>query len=610
MTYTASYSPDDNKLRLYAVGRLPADVYARVKAAGFKWAPKQDLFVAPMWTPGREDLLLELCGEIGDDDTSLAARAEERAERFEDYSDKRAKDAESARKAVSAIADNIPFGQPILIGHHSERHARKDAEKIENGMRRAVRMWQTSEYWTERAAGAISHAKYKERPDVRARRIKGIEADLRKVERGDKESAASLRMFDLIDLPEKWKQGEGAPKSREERAAYIAGRVNANVSRKNEQGYYWTAFDVLRLPAEERYKAAPVMTIDEVLADVRASFESATVYRARWADHYRNRLAYERAMLADAGGTVADKTGPEKGGAVRCWCSPGYGKGWSYIQKVNRVSVSVLDNYGNSERNFSRVMPLDKLLEVMPAAKVAELKAAGRLAEIPGGSGFYVRPEGDGESRAPTRAEAAHIAHQDATHGKANKSEMFAAMAETLRTGVQVVTAPQLFPTPRDLAQRVADLADIQPGERVLEPSAGTGAILGAMGGRMFAHNPERGEVVAVELNAKLAERLRTEFPLTKVQCADFLQLNGDLGAFDRVLMNPPFENGADIKHIQHALSMLKPNGRLVAICANGPRQVEKLQPLASSWEDLPAGTFAGTGVRAALIVIDKESSQ
>ena len=32
----------------------------------------------------------------------------------------------------------------------------------------------------------------------------------------------------------------------------------------------------------------------------------------------------------------------------------------------------------------------------------------------------------------------------------------------------------------------MVDLADIQPGDRVLEPSAGTGMLLGAMGGRMF----------------------------------------------------------------------------------------------------------------------------
>ena len=126
-SFTATYSPDDNKLRLYASRRLDSETYARVKAAGFRWAPKQDLFVAPMWTPAREDLLIELAGEIDDEDKSLVDRAEERAERFEDYSDKRMRDAESARKAVAAIADNIPFGQPILVGHHSEKHARRDA---------------------------------------------------------------------------------------------------------------------------------------------------------------------------------------------------------------------------------------------------------------------------------------------------------------------------------------------------------------------------------------------------------------------------------------------------------------------------------------------------
>src|SRR5687768_3566845 len=107
MNCTATYSPEDNKLRLYATARLPAEVYARVKAAGFKWAPKQGLFVAPMWTPDRAALLVELCGEIGDEDTSLVDRAEGRADRFEDYSDKRTRDAEQAHAAVATIADGI-----------------------------------------------------------------------------------------------------------------------------------------------------------------------------------------------------------------------------------------------------------------------------------------------------------------------------------------------------------------------------------------------------------------------------------------------------------------------------------------------------------------------
>ena len=43
-----------------------------------------------------------------------------------------------------SIADNIPFGQPILVGHDSECRARKDAQRIEDGMRRAVKMWDTA----------------------------------------------------------------------------------------------------------------------------------------------------------------------------------------------------------------------------------------------------------------------------------------------------------------------------------------------------------------------------------------------------------------------------------------------------------------------------------
>ncbi len=58
--YRATYSPDDNKLRLYAASRLDPETYKKVHDAGFRWAPKQALFVAPAWTPGREDVLPHL----------------------------------------------------------------------------------------------------------------------------------------------------------------------------------------------------------------------------------------------------------------------------------------------------------------------------------------------------------------------------------------------------------------------------------------------------------------------------------------------------------------------------------------------------------------------
>jgi hypothetical protein len=94
---TATYSPEDNKLRIYPTSRLAKDLYLRVRRAGFIWAPKQELFVASMWTPHREDLLIQLCGEIEDEDTSLVDRAEIRADRFNDYSHKRLDEANRAQ---------------------------------------------------------------------------------------------------------------------------------------------------------------------------------------------------------------------------------------------------------------------------------------------------------------------------------------------------------------------------------------------------------------------------------------------------------------------------------------------------------------------------------
>jgi hypothetical protein len=57
---------------------------------------------------------------------------------------------------------------------------------------------------------------------------------------------------------------------------------------------------------------------------------------------------------------------------------------------------------------------------------------------------------------------------------------------------------------------------------------------------------------------------------------------------------------------VEHALVKLRPGGRLVAVLANGPRQRERLLPIASAWTDLPPGSFKeqGTRVRAAIVVI------
>jgi len=158
------------------------------------------------------------------------------------------------------------------------------------------------------------------------------------------------------------------------------------------------------------------------------------------------------------------------------------------------------------------------------------------------------------------------------------------------------------------LAARMVQEADIQERDIILEPSAGTGNILNEID--LIEERMAVGLVVAVEINYRVAEMLQKRFRFSP-KVMDFLECNGTLGKFDKILMNPPFENGSDIKHIKHALNFLREGGRLVALCANGPRQREQLKPMAEEsgglWEDLPSGTFkeAGTKVNTALLVIE-----
>jgi protein-L-isoaspartate O-methyltransferase len=561
---TATYSPEDNKIRLTASERLDAETYARVKAAGYSWAPRQKIFIAPAWSPAREDIALELAGEIDDEDTSLIERAEDRSDRFEQYSENRTADAHRAHAAVEAIAGQIPLGQPILVGHHSERHARRDAEKIERGMRKAVNAFDTANYWTRRAAAAISAAKYKELPAVRSRRIKGIEAYKRTAERDLKHRKLLIRLWksENLDRQKALAIANGDHTSRCFTLAEFPRDLPAS-QYEGEMGI-WSALE------------GGVISVEQARHIALQSHERMIRYYERWISHYENRLAYERAMLQESGGTIADRTKPQKGGAVKCWVRRGQ---WLEIMKVNRVTVSVLDNWGNGGRDFLRTVKMDDITAILTPEQFAAFK------------------RGEGEPAAGAQPEPAPALISPYIQPE---SSPFDAMRQQLAAGgVEVVSVRTLFPTPADVVARMIDYADIRPAHNVLEPSAGTGAILTKL--------EETGAFVqAVEINRQLVEMLQkmpSKPGRCHVKCADFLELKPS-DAFDRVVMNPPFDHGIDIAHIEHALKMVKPGGRVVALCANGPRQRERFMAIAEHWEDLPAGTFAGTGVNAALMVL------
>jgi hypothetical protein len=94
----------------------------------------------------------------------------------------------------------------------------------------------------------------------------------------------------------------------------------------------------------------------------------------------------------------------------------------------------------------------------------------------------------------------------------------------------------------------------------------------------------------------------------------DTLSLTGK--QYDRIIMNPPFEKGADIQHVMYCFNLLKPGGRLVAIMADNKdgqgadkeafRQfVEKYGYSEKNPEGSFKSAFRPTGVNTITVVLD-----
>lgn len=168
----------------------------------------------------------------------------------------------------------------------------------------------------------------------------------------------------------------------------------------------------------------------------------------------------------------------------------------------------------------------------------------------------------------------------------------------------------EFFWTSKELSYKAIQLADLEAGETVLEPSAGDGALA-----LPAAEIVGKSNVTCFELMPKNVQALRElGFGISKP--TDFLETI-PREEFDAVIMNPPFSGGKDAAHIEHAFKWLKPGGRLVAI-ASTQWQTHETKPaerfrswlkgLGAKTENVPRGAFkdAGTDVETVLIVINK----
>lgn len=167
----------------------------------------------------------------------------------------------------------------------------------------------------------------------------------------------------------------------------------------------------------------------------------------------------------------------------------------------------------------------------------------------------------------------------------------------------------QFFATPPELARWLVSLVGVSRNDKILEPSAGTGAIVDAI-----LHTcPECG-VDCFELMPENQELLLRKEGVNLIG-EDFLQ--SQVGGYTRIIANPPFSDNQDVNHVMEMYRRLAPGGRLAAIMSRHWTFAQEsvcadfrqfLQDHQAQVIDIPEGAFksSGTGISTVAVVIDK----
>lgn len=80
-----------------------------------------------------------------------------RVNRYKSLAEKKARLSEASYAQAKQLASVLPFGQPILVGHHSEARHRRLADKIHNAFGKSFALDDTAKYYETKANAAANN---------------------------------------------------------------------------------------------------------------------------------------------------------------------------------------------------------------------------------------------------------------------------------------------------------------------------------------------------------------------------------------------------------------------------------------------------------------------
>lgn len=123
------------------------------------------------------------------------ARLEVRADRHEHAAEKAGRESESRYSAYRAIADGIPVGQPILVGHHSERGHRAAIKRMDGHITAMSNAMRVQEVRASRAESLRRHLERGDSSVTIGNRIKSSEAAIRRISRALQDHYLAVRLI-------------------------------------------------------------------------------------------------------------------------------------------------------------------------------------------------------------------------------------------------------------------------------------------------------------------------------------------------------------------------------------------------------------------------------
>lgn len=154
-TFRAVIEHSDDGTLVTGTSREDRELVEQLKRHGFRWSRRLEAWYLPRnWAePTRAQRITALQAAlpgafevqrsetprrpVAEREVERQDRAARRADRLDRRADAAELHADATYKAAKDMADRIPFGQPILLGHHSQRRHERDLDRINRGMDRS-----------------------------------------------------------------------------------------------------------------------------------------------------------------------------------------------------------------------------------------------------------------------------------------------------------------------------------------------------------------------------------------------------------------------------------------------------------------------------------------